>query len=76
MQNKSCVRAADFILSICGDAFGSPHLGRFLPKLGGIARCRHFFSFGVARSLEQTDAAVAARSPQIFNIEIASSSQL
>jgi hypothetical protein len=44
-----------------GAAYARCILGRFLPKLGGIGRCRHFFQVGMGMSIKerfliQTDA--------------------
>jgi hypothetical protein len=43
MQKNACIDADAAIDCAPQRRFGSLFLGRFLPKLGGAARCRHFF---------------------------------
>jgi hypothetical protein len=55
LQCKKSLASAfsDHLCCVCGAASAAPHLGRFLPKLGGTARCRLFFVQGAQMCLAQ-----------------------
>jgi hypothetical protein len=54
MQNLTCTRMIDPLCFAAqqGGSAALLFLGRFLPKLGGTARRRHFFDSAPARSPE------------------------
>jgi hypothetical protein len=43
LQKNTCLKPDTHLDCASQRRFGALLLGRFLPKLGGIARCRHFF---------------------------------